>query len=72
MAILKVSGIDIVIPLRSILTGVMYAKLLKINDSSEPPEDVSQNFSFIYAADFAVSLLLPTVKEGNLFLDNGR
>ncbi|KAN0096589.1 multidrug resistance-associated protein [Hyaloscypha variabilis] len=32
---------DIVIPLRSILTGVMYAKMLKINDSSEPPEEES-------------------------------
>ncbi|KUJ14451.1 multidrug resistance-associated protein [Mollisia scopiformis] len=32
---------DIVIPLRSILTGLMYSKVLKINDSSEPPEEES-------------------------------
>jgi len=44
--ILKLSGIDIVIPLRSILTGLMYAKMFKINDSSEPPEEVSQCLIF--------------------------
>jgi len=39
--ILILPGVDIVIPLRSILTGLMYTKTLKINDSNEPAEDVS-------------------------------
>jgi hypothetical protein len=39
--LLILPGVDIVIPLRSILTGLMYTKTLKINDSSEPAEDVS-------------------------------
>jgi hypothetical protein len=39
--VLTLSGIDIVIPLRSVLTGLMYTKTLKINDSSEPAEEVS-------------------------------
>lgn len=32
---------DVVVPLRSVLTGLMYDKLLKVHSSSEPPEAVS-------------------------------
>ncbi|KAH8800609.1 hypothetical protein F5884DRAFT_757461 [Xylogone sp. PMI_703] len=36
---------DIVLPLRSLLTGLMYTKMLKINNSSEPPKEEHQESS---------------------------
>lgn len=35
-------GTDLVVPLRSVLTGLMYDKLLKVHSSTEPEDIVSQ------------------------------